>query len=949
MFFVFLGLSFLIPVAAGTGNVCADVAGGKKAVSKHVETSTLSKGWNSFYSGSYASAYKQASSLLKSSREAVRVEALHLQARALWAMRTAPRRQRAKKMWASLRRASSLNSLKERLQIAEALQLSSRNDSNQEDKAITLLEGVLSRGYPDTCLAEAAVALAELHVRREDFVKAKRALDFAQKQFANPKLTAEIPTERLAPFKAAVQATLERLDYNQDPGRLEYEQARTLQKQGQFTQAIKAFARIVKDFDQTDFGPRSELCIVECLLAGKRMPQAMKRLEAFIDASPMGPWRGQAYVLYLDTLLEEKYDLIEAGKVARKAVDSIAAARSENSWQLVLYDLYLRAALVSYLQDDFPAAEKALQEANKAGKNLNEAQREGLNRLISTMKTKASLLPEDFSPSRMSGRTTSAKADGAEIVLSSAVLYSLADRADKTESLLSRVLPASYFPKKEEPSQAAQRRVACKPIHISFALYQAGRMYAERQEYEDARRLLTLSMKRWKKGSWHDATLFSLARIMEEQATAAQQAEDAESKASSKKAETKTERLVSRRNQESRKIWEELLGRKDQSPYNEYASYRNAMMLCENGSMRERQKALDGFLASYAKSSYAGRVYVKLIDISLEKMFDIAAAEKLSEATLAWADEKALPLQEKPQEEKKEKKSPAESSEPKEQKIASEDGIPAWSPARPRLTKEQLQQDIYSAYLRCGLVDFLAKRYEQANDRFEKAKAFTPPSGYLAVQGSVPTGIDRMLSAAKAGKPITPAEALEGDEKASLILQLADVHYTAGNYFRALRLSEIVLNAKDVKLSQEQQSWALLRRGRCRFCLEGKTRDPLAAMEDYMAAVTRAPRAPWAYRGLFLSGNILFNTKHDVKGAVELWRRMLREYPDSPEAHRAAYYIGVSYEVSKQRNKALAAYNDFLRSYPDSPFVSLVRDYHLRRLEKQSGRKTQRGNKQQGV
>jgi len=90
----------------------------------------------------------------------------------------------------------------------------------------------------------------------------------------------------------------------------------------------------------------------------------------------------------------------------------------------------------------------------------------------------------------------------------------------------------------------------------------------------------------------------------------------------------------------------------------------------------------------------------------------------------------------------------------------------------------------------------------------------------------------------------------------------------------------------------------------------------------------------WADRSLFLAGNVAFNEninteKKDVAEAITLWEQLIREYPKSNEAHRASYYIGVAYEYTKRNKEAEAAYESFIRNYPDSPFVRLVREHHL--------------------
>ncbi|VAX40043.1 hypothetical protein MNBD_PLANCTO02-1280, partial [hydrothermal vent metagenome] len=70
----------------------------------------------------------------------------------------------------------------------------------------------------------------------------------------------------------------------------------------------------------------------------------------------------------------------------------------------------------------------------------------------------------------------------------------------------------------------------------------------------------------------------------------------------------------------------------------------------------------------------------------------------------------------------------------------------------------------YDIYVRAGLVAYVKQDLPKAVELFEKAKPFQPPRTFTVVHGTVPTGIDRLITAAKQGKSLTPKSVLEGDE-----------------------------------------------------------------------------------------------------------------------------------------------------------------------------------------
>lgn len=202
---------------------CAAVVGCVSTVlaADHPAEARLAQAWGAFYAGQYSDVQKLAARLRQSPKEAHRVEAAYLQARVLWAGGEKTRPQ-ARKTWAILKRASSLLSLQERMKIAQALEWSAWNDESKDRQAIAILEGVLQRGYPDTCTTEAAIELARLYVKGKNFARAKQALEFGIAHLQSKKVRAELPPVLAEPFLHEAQAALKRLDYEEDPGRANF-------------------------------------------------------------------------------------------------------------------------------------------------------------------------------------------------------------------------------------------------------------------------------------------------------------------------------------------------------------------------------------------------------------------------------------------------------------------------------------------------------------------------------------------------------------------------------------------------------------------------------------------------------------------------------------------------------------------------------------------------------
>jgi hypothetical protein len=74
-----------------------------------------------------------------------------------------------------------------------------------------------------------------------------------------------------------------------------------------------------------------------------------------------------------------------------------------------------------------------------------------------------------------------------------------------------------------------------------------------------------------------------------------------------------------------------------------------------------------------------------------------------------------------------------------------------------------------------------------------------------------------------------------------------------------------------------------------------------------------------------LAANISWNHSADETNAIQLWERLVNGYPDSNEADRACYFIGVVHEIGGRPDAARKAYETILAKQAISPFTDAVR------------------------
>jgi tetratricopeptide (TPR) repeat protein len=912
---------------------------------------SLPPAWSDFYKvykggpGDSSDVLQSLKPLVQSRQEGVRVEAMHLYARVLWEKEDKASRKKALAIWKKLE-SSTRNANLKRLLIAQALQAEVRG---KPDEAIETLQKVVNARLTDPCTLEAAIELARLQ-GEADYKKAQATCEFILTFSEKISKGGEFSKVAVQPFVDKAAQLKEH--FSKSPAEWAFLAAERLRKAKKYDEAIRAYRDIVKQYSDSVFAPRSEMSVGLCLLDQGKINSAVKHWKTFIEKASAGPWRGQAFLHLIDLFLtSDEQDIEQADRYARLAQGAVKTALASKdrqvveSWEPVALDLQLRLGLLAYARGEFPAAAKALKEALK-NKGLAKEQRAALDRLIAAAEANKPTLPDDVRDA------TSRDRQGAGLSLALGTVYNLMGRHEQAEKLFENVLAG-----KTGKVEAVQHAYA----EFGYAVAQQSQGQHRRQ---DAKANFINSIKTYKEGSWHDETLFNLAALTLQQAeTKYNQESRARKEAESSKKPNKTKRQTEADRkqaeadekkhlatlQQSRlgamPYLQELITRYPKSPRLPEALYQLGLLQTEQAETAansdqnqtasgaaSRAKAvnveklfkaaaatLTKFTTDYPASPHAGDAHVKLIDIQLERLFDLPAAQTSANKAVAWA---------KQHEPKNKKPTKADNNTDKP-------NLPLWATQSSNAsTAIDLRTALYNTYLRAGLVAYLNQKYDAAIILFKTAKPFEPPPDFVVVAGNVPTGIERVIAAAKGKKLLIPPEILKMDQRANLAMQLISIYQQAGVHEKALVIADELLR-KPGKAASVQLSWVHYRRGRSLYYLE---EDPVDAKKSYLASLRLSPKTEWAGDAIFLAANITYNHEENVNEAVKLWQKAIAEYPDNEEAERSAYYVGIAYEWANRHEEAIKAYENALAKFPGGEFEELIRN-HLAKMQKKMGGK----------
>ena len=788
----------------------------------------------------------------------------------------------------------------------------------QADAAIKTLEKMLQQagGAPNEVTAEAADVLAMLYMARGEQEKAKKAVDFGLKtlkyQGVNSGYVLALLRGRLNSDIAAGEA--KRL----------YNEAEKRRAEKKFVEAGQLFAQVRAMYPKNQWGHASGFRIGQCYVGLNRLAQAADWWQKFIKESPAGPWRGQAHVAMVDLLLESQLDLAKATEHAIVATTALAKGldqQAEPSWRDAAYDIHLRQGIVSLVDGRFDAAAQGFQQARQlASSGMSQEVQAGLNRLIEAAEKRVKLVPDELTVGD----------DRATLALVIGNIYNVLHQYDLAKGYftlplngsmrsrsaghrsfaglgLARAVLASGQPISSSKSPASSPR----PLGDDHASHGALGVKAALLQ---ARTIFDASLKEYPKGSWHDETLRELALLIERAAAEQFGPPAADSSAEKKNVVQKPAAppMTDAARQQQKKAraaalpyWAGLPARYPASRYVPQALYHAGILYTETKKPDDALAAFEELATKYADSPWAGDAHVWLIDVKLEQQFDLPGAREHADAAVDWYEHLDQ----------------AKAAQARSAPLSLGVGADEQSDAL-----RSLKQIGYDIYVRAGLVEFLLEHPERAVGFFQKAKPLQPERKFVVVHGTIPTGIERLIEAAKSGKSLTPDIVCKGDQKAKLILMLADVYYQGQEWQRSVDLCTRLIKGAAPKASREQKSYAYFKRGRSYYCLRGKARDPDAALADYVAAVRVAPKAPWASNAMFLAANIQWNHKHNADAAASVWNRLIHDYPNSEDVDVSTMFISMVYRCTNRPDEARKVLTDFLAKHSDSPMAESARE-----------------------
>jgi len=903
--------------------------------------------WGAFYAGRHQEAMNLLTPLIKLPFEWAAVEAMHCQARCYWSMGASNPRHRAaaKAIWDRLKKASTLTANLQRLKIAKALQSEARTKvdkspaadaDRKESAAIELLEDVLKEAFPDTCTAEAAIELARMYAESRRFDEAARAYDFATR-FLEHQQKLELSPAAAAPFVKAAADGKTNLAYLRDTGRRLFETAEGLRRQGKFAEAIRTYRAVIRKHAQTDYAPRSELHIGHCLLGIGRVDQALLCWLQLIQDAPSGPWRGQAYLALIDVYLERRLDIGHAAQYAHMARDSLSSALADKtaatSWQPAAFDICLRSGIVAFIQGQQQAAAAAFEAALQGAESLPAETRAGLERLLAAARDDKSLLPEDVrSPGGPSGG--SGVSSQAATALAIGSIYRLSSRLDKAEAFFVGVAPMPRKASRDAARPAAVKIRQANPAQQAFAIYSLAMIAQASGQTDAAFQGYLASLKAHPAGSWHDATLYCIAGIIEGRAkakygspasSAASAGDAASTKANrikrpsaadrAKAAAAERARLAAYRQArcEALPYWRQLIKGFPESPYAEPAMYNVGVLLYETEQFAEAAELLNRFVAAYPKSLWAGDAYVKLIDVALERMFDLPAAQSLVPKGIQWV--RGI---------KEDSDADGQSACPLKQELA------IWRPSFEAVETVNLKLTAYRLYLRAGLAAYAADDLVDAAAWFRLADKCDPPRPYQVVHGQVPSGVERLAAWASSGERLTPDEVKDGEGRFGMMLTLGDLYFHAEDWLKARRLYHFVYDYKPAKdVTAAQKSYAAFMIARTHFWKF----EFQEANFYYHVVFEKYPKAPWADKALLYNATMTYSNLQDMEEAVVCLKAIKKDYPGGEMAERATYLIGQFHEWDKNWPEAYRAYQEYLSKYPKGMYAGNMRETHLPKVE----------------
>ena len=575
------------------------------------------------------------------------------------------------------------------------------------DEAIKTLEKMLQQagGAPDETTAEAADVLAMLYMARGEQESAKKAVDFGLKclQYHGIKggYVLTLLRGRLASDFAAGEA------------KQLYNKAEKLRQQGKFVEAGQLFAQVLAAYPENPWGHASGFRIGQCYVGLGRPAQALDWWQKFIKQSPAGPWRGQAHVAMVDLVLETQLDLKKATEHALAATTVLAKGLdkdAESSWKEAAYDIYLRQGIVSLVDGRFDAAAEGFQQAKQsAPKGTSSEVQAGLDRLIESAQNRVKLLPDELTIGD----------DRATVALVLGNIYSVLRQYDLAKGWFS--LPLNGSLRSRSAGHRSFAGLGLTRILVATAGKQGNSKSPKVSPLALAGVAYEASLKEYPKGSWHDDTLRELALLIER--VAAEQFGPAATDKSADKKNTPQQptspRIAEADRQQQRKAlvaarvpalpyWTDLSSRYPASPHVPQALYHAGVLYTETNKPDEALAAFEELAKKYPASPWTGDARVRLIDVKLERQFDLPGGRQHADVAVGWYENAGA----------RGESSPGSRGQGQEASTG--------STVFPDDTMPSLRQTGYDIYVRAGLVEYLLERPERRSPSLRRPRRSSP-------------------------------------------------------------------------------------------------------------------------------------------------------------------------------------------------------------------------------
>ena len=825
--------------------------------------------------------------LMEEDSALIRLRAMYLLGRSLWDGDDARDRIEARKAWDELaRQAGDDRGGWVHIAIAKSLVL---EDKSPKD-AIATLQQAVNKEVAGLVTAEARIELARMLGDARRIEEAKACLAAAEKSV---KEQTRGYADDAVPYQKAIDKVRKGLLEEQNPGLAEVEAADALLHDKQYAQAGQAYGDIIQRYPNAESADRAQVGLGQALCGLNRSKEALAILNKFIAAKPAGRWRGQAFAVTLDVLLEgEGPNLLKTAEWADTSLSlGVADKDAGASWKSAELELCLRIGIAQWINGN---GTKAAANFERARQLSNEDAAEALTALIPVVKANKGLLPEGVAREGRQGQL-----DVASVSLSLAVVHGLSGRHDAAQAYVSRILDRRVAARAEQVAFAQLLQVC-----LEEAKGEAGSAEINKQYQKLARQ--------YPNAPWVDEVLYRLGAMQD---VTAKQATDADPQGlSSERMEHLTFEPVIEANVMD--AYRAVMEKWPRSPRRERAMWRLGRILLDNGNGDQADQVFAQQLKDYPKGTYAGDAAVRLIDVALEYQFDLVRARQLAELGRNWAG-----------------------SDLASKALQDQATLEPWRlfGKQPNLPVNEWVK--YEVFLRAGMIAYLVEDFSEALALFEASGTQDPKAGMSNARLA-----EASLANLKAGcrRKVIPWDVRATDscktDAQRLAIKLADLYMYAARPERCLEIYHRFETGDPLltPIPNDLKAYCVLRLA---LSSAQSQRDVPKAIKLYSqfydAPLAKSVFAPDAILRL---GVLVFNTKRDSIEAMKHYKYFLNHFPDHPGAEKAMYFYSLEAIRTKQLELARKSVDEFCRRFTGSPNESWRRDAQdeLRKLE-QSG------------